>query len=146
MVGGRALSRGGRTILVVEDNADHAVLVRLAARRVDPLLDVRIASDGVEAVAYLAGDSPFGDRLEHPFPELVLLDLAMPRLDGLGVLSWVATRPDLSHLPIVVLTSSASPGDEARSLAAGARSFHTKPADLTELGEQVRGVVERWVG
>lgn len=135
----------GHTILVVEDNEDHALLVKLAARRVDAPMDIRIATDGLDAVAYLGGTAPYDDRGVHPMPDLVILDLAMPNMDGFGVLEWIRGRPDLQELPVVVLTSSVNPNDEARALSAGARAFHTKPASLDELGVEVRHILERWL-
>ncbi len=134
-----------RTVLVVEDNQDHALLVRIAARRVFPALDVRVAGDGEEGVAYLVGKAPFNERASHPFPHLVLLDLIMPRMGGFRVLEWMAENEMLDRVPVVVLTSSVNPGDEQRSLDLGASAFHTKPADLEELERIVRTVVEEWI-
>ena len=133
------------TIRVIENNPDHAILVRLAAERVDPELDVRLVADGLEAVEYLEGRGPYLDRGVHPFPQLVILDLIMPRMDGFGVLEWMRGRPETRDLPVVVLTSSISPRDEARALRLGASGFRTKPADLHLLGEQVRDIVTRWL-
>lgn len=135
--------RAAETVLVVEDNPDHAMLVRIAAQRAYPGLDVRIAENGDEAIAYLGGAGEFGDRTAHPFPRLVILDLVMPHTDGFGVLEWVGTRPELSDLSIVALTSSVNPGDEVRALQLGAEAFYQKPTDLDELGETVRTIVER---
>lgn len=146
MPGDPALPTPLRTVLVVEDNPDHALLVRLAAERVDSDLDVRVAVDGRQAVAYLEGDDEYGDRTLHPFPRLVILDLIMPRLDGFGVLEWIRSQAGLRDLPVVVFTSSISPRDESRALKLGASAFHTKPADLSELGGQVRDIVSRWLG
>ena len=134
-----------RTVLVVEDNADHAFLVQLAAHKTAPDLDVRIVGDGLEAVAYLEGKAPYDDRRVHPVPDLLILDLKMPRLDGFGVLAWIRARGDINGLPVVVLTSSVSPRDETRALQLGASAFHTKPADLDRLGDQVRDIVARWL-
>ncbi|MGD8321135.1 MAG: response regulator [Gemmatimonadota bacterium] len=134
-----------RTVLVVEDNADHALLMRLAARRIARDLDVRIASNGREAVAYLAGDPPFTDRSHHPFPSLVILDLGMPLLDGFGVLSWIREQDGLGELPVVVLTSSVNPTDQRRARQGGARAFFTKPANMDDLGRTVEEIVERWL-
>lgn len=133
-----------RTILLAEDNPDHALLVRIAAERADPSLDVRVVPDGVAALAYLEGKDPFACRDAFPLPNLVILDLAMPHLDGFGVLEWMRGRRDLATVPVVVLTSSDSPRDERRALKLGARAFHTKPADLDGLGVQVREIVARW--
>lgn len=132
-----------RTILVVEDNTDHALLIRIATRRVFPGLDIRVAGDGREGIAYIAGTPPFQDRRAHPHPDLVILDLVMPETDGFGVLEWAGANG--IEVPLVVLTSSVNPGDETRSLELGARAFHTKPADLDELGLTVKSIVERWL-
>lgn len=133
------------TVLVVEDNADHALLVRLAAERIAPHVDVRIASNGLEGVAYLVGEPPFDDRAAYPFPSLVILDLIMPGLDGFGVLSRVGQDDRLAELPVVVLTSSVNPRDELRALEGGARAFFTKPADMDRLGDTVQEILERWL-
>ena len=130
---------------MVEDNPDHALLVQIAAHRAVPDLDVRIVTDGLDAVAYLEGKAPYDDRGVHPFPGLLILDLKMPRLDGFGVLQWIRASGDGKGLPVVVLTSSDSPRDEKRALQLGASAFHTKPADLERLGDQVRDIVARWL-
>lgn len=133
-----------RTVLVVEDNRDHALLVRIAARRALPAVDIRIAEDGHAAIAYLAGRAPFQDRDAHPFPQLVLLDLFMPDVDGFGVLEWMASEELLERVPVVVMTSSVNARDEERSLRLGAKAFHSKPSDLDELSRLVRSIVEHW--
>lgn len=134
-----------RIVLVVEDNPDHALLVRIAAKRAVPELDVRVAGDGLDALAYLDGKAPYADRVAHPFPDLVILDLVMPRLDGFGVLRWIRAQEAMMRLPVVVLTSSVSPRDEARAFELGASGFMTKPADLERLGGQVQEIVARWL-
>ena len=132
-----------QTILVVEDNPDHALLIRLAVRRTFPEIDVQVADDGREGVAYLAGTPPFQTRQSHPYPDLVILDLTMPGKDGFAVLEWI--RAHAGSPPVVVLTSSVNPGDMVRALDLGAKAFHTKPADLEELLDIVRDMVERWI-
>lgn len=119
--------------------------MQLAAERVDARIRVRLCADGREAVDLLAGAPPYDDRVAHPLPDLVLLDLIMPRLDGFGVLEWVRRHPDLRQLPVIVLTSSNNSLDEARALRLGASAFHTKPANLNDLGEEVRSIVTRWL-
>lgn len=137
---------GDPTLLVVEDARDHAILVRVAARRALPGLDVRVAGDGREGIAYLAGTPPFQDRRSHPVPNLIILDLLMPEVDGFAVLEWIEQQPPTARSPVVVLTSSENPEHEERSLALGAQAFYRKPANLDELGEVVRAIVEEWVG
>lgn len=131
------------TLLVIEDARDHALLVRVAARRALPGLDVRVAGDGREGIAYLNGTPPFQDRRSHPIPDLIILDLLMPDTDGFAVLEWMAENR--SQVPVVVLTSSENPEHESRSLGLGAKAFYRKPADLDALGDTVRTIVEGWV-
>lgn len=133
------------TLLVVEDARDHALLVRVAARRALPGLDVRVAGDGREGIAYLEGTPPFQDRRSHPVPDLIILDLLMPEVDGFGVLEWLSTARGLAHVPVVVLTSSPDPEHETRSMDGGAKAFYRKPTDLDGLGEVVREIVEGWI-
>lgn len=139
-------SMGDPTLLVVEDARDHAILVRVAARRALPGLDVRVAGDGREGIAYLAGTPPFQDRRSHPSPNLIILDLLMPEVDGFAVLEWLREQPPAARPPVVVLTSSEHPDHEERSLSLGAEAFYRKPSDLDELGEVVRRIVDEWVG
>lgn len=133
------------TLLVIEDARDHALLVRVAARRALPGLDVRVAGDGREGIAYLSGTPPFQDRRSHPMPDLIILDLLMPDVDGFEVLEWVGEQGGRVRAPIVVLTSSENPEHEGRSMGLGAAAFHKKPPDLESLGETVREIVETWV-
>lgn len=136
---------GDPTLLVIEDARDHAILVRVAARRALPGLDVRVAGDGREGIAYLAGTPPFQDRRSHPLPDLVILDLLMPDVDGFAVLEWMAEARGVSQIPVVVLTSSENPEHEGRSLRLGARAFFKKPPELDTLGDVVRQIVKEWV-
>ena len=136
---------GDPTLLVIEDARDHAILVRVAARRALPGLDVRVAGDGREAIAYLAGTPPFQDRRSHPYPDLIILDLLMPEVDGFQVLEWLADSRAMGQVPVVVLTSSDKPEHEGRSLALGAKAFYRKPADLDALGDVVRDIVQEFV-
>ena len=133
------------TILVIEDAREHAILVRVAARRALPGLDVRVAGDGREGLAYLAGTPPFQDRRSHPVPTLIILDLLMPDTDGFAVLEWMADQRPSARIPIVVLTSSENPEHESRAVELGAKSFHRKPANIEDLGDIVRDIVETWV-
>ncbi len=135
-----------RVVLYIEDNADHAVLVRVAAGRVDPSLDVRVVTSGEDALAYLEGRGAFESRVDHPKPSLLILDLLLPGLGGFDVLTSLADRPELAGgVPVVVLTSSMNPGDRGKAMELGAADFHSKPPDVVELGEVVRGILEVWL-
>lgn len=133
------------TLLVIEDARDQAVLVGIAAGRAHPGLEVRIANNGIEGVSYLAGMPPFEDRKANPRPDLILLDLLMPEVDGFAVLKWIGKRPALLSIPVVVLTSSPRPDHETRARALGARAVYRKPCDLGELDEVVREIVQGWI-
>ena len=134
------------TLLVIEDAREHAILVRVAARRALPGLDVRVAGDGREGIAYLAGTPPFQDRRSHPTPDLIILDLIMPEVDGFAVLEWIGEANIAERVPVVVLTASQAPDAEERSLGLGAKSFYRKPDNLDDLGRVVREIVESHLG
>lgn len=130
------------TLLVIEDAQDQAILVGFAARRCHPGLNVRVTHDGFEGVAYLAGIAPFDDRIQDPLPDLVILDLYMPQVDGFAVLKWIRRRARFEKLPVVVLTSSGDPADETRARSLGATQVYRKPRELTELGDVVGEIVQ----
>lgn len=134
------------TLLVIEDAREHAILVRVAARRAVPGLDVRVAGDGREGIAYMAGTPPFQDRRSHPSPDLIILDLIMPEIDGFAVLEWMKERRLTDRVPVVVLTASPDPNAEERSMSLGARAFFRKPETLDDLGRVVRDIVEGYLG
>lgn len=134
------------TLLVIEDAREHAILVRVAARRALPGLDVRVAGDGREGIAYLAGTPPFQDRRSHPTPDLIILDLIMPEIDGFAVLEWLNEKRAAEKPPVVVLTASPDPMAEERSMSMGAQAFYRKPDDLDSLGKVVKQIVESYLG
>ena len=117
-------------ILVVEDREDDILLIRKAfdkARVPNPIQYVR---DGEEAVAYLRGEGKYANRAEHPLPDLVLLDLKLPRMDGFEVLKWIRAETGIRGLPVVVLTSSDQIQDVNRAYDLGANSFFVKELDF----------------
>ena len=134
------------TLLVIEDTDDQALLVGMAAQRAHPGLDVRTVKNGLDGLAYLRGLAPFEDRTSHPIPSLVILDLYMPELDGFEVLSWIRDHMKEAEFPVVVLTGSVEPGDEARALELGATAVYKKPSELQALADVVSEVVHKWIG
>jgi DNA-binding response OmpR family regulator len=140
------LSKRGPTLLVIEDAHDQAILVGVAARRAHPGLDVRMAHDGSQGNAYFDGGAPFEDPDSRPSPDLVILDLWMPEVDGFEVLSWLKERSSPVPCPVVVLTGSGDPDDEARARELGAVAVYRKPTDLEGLGRVVREIVHRYIG
>jgi CheY-like chemotaxis protein len=93
-------------VLLVEDNADDVVLIQRAFRKANLFAPLTVLGDGEAAIRYLAGEAEYGQRARFPVPALVLLDLKLPRKNGLEILQWARSRPELSGLPFVVLTSS----------------------------------------
>jgi len=122
-------------ILLVEDDPAHAEIVRrnLAAFRVaNRLIHVE---DGQAALDYLFGRSGYADRQKHPRPDLVLLDLRLPKVDGVEVLRQVKNDEELKRLPIVVLTTSSAETDMVNAYTNGAGSYLVKPVDFEKFTE-----------
>lgn len=133
------------TLLVIEDARDQAILVGVAARNAHPGLTVHIAGDGRQGIDYLSGTAAITDRPTNATPDLVILDLMMPVVDGFGVLEWIGDRIGKAPFPVVVLTGAPNPGNEARARDLGAAEVHRKPTDLDGLGVTVRDIVRRWI-
>jgi two-component system response regulator len=112
-----------RTVLVVEDNPDDADLLRLASRELPSAIGFHFVLDGEQAIAYLKGEGPFGDRKAHPLPDLLLLDLWLPGIDGFEVLAWVRNHSQFKDLKVFVWTDSSLPEVIDRASRAGANRF-----------------------
>ena len=123
-----------KIVLVVEDNQDDVELLQAAARTAPEAVSFHIVRDGEQALAYLQGESPFADRHAHPFPHLVLLDLALPGIDGFTVLSWIRQQPELNELKVFVWTDSGDPQALDRAIKAGANRFVPKSVSFVRGG------------
>jgi two-component system response regulator len=121
-----------RIILLVEDNPNDTHLTLRAFERSAVLHEIVVARDGQEALDYLFASGSFADRDPQLMPDVVLLDLKLPRVDGLAVLRRIRTDERTRQLPVVVLTSSNEETDVIRSYELGANSFVQKPVDFTE--------------
>jgi DNA-binding response OmpR family regulator len=132
-------------VLVVEDEPDHAALIQAAfAYRNFPCL-VHVMGSSEEAMDYLLGRWPFDNRIHHPFPNVIILDLGLPGMGGLGFLRWLSSRPEPWALaPVVVFTANANRGVAVQAYALGAREVKVKPRDFTELVDIVDAVLRRW--
>ena len=125
-------------ILLIEDNPDDVELTRLALRETDLPMRMVVARDGVEAVEALLGK-------EAIHPQLVLLDLKLPKLNGLDVLSRMRADARTRNLPVVVLTSSLEDEDLARCYALGANSYVRKPVDFARFVDVVNRLGIYWL-
>jgi CheY-like chemotaxis protein len=134
-----------QSVLYVEDNANDFELLKRASRKCGTPFTLRHAEDGDQAIAYLNGAGAYADREEYPFPDLVLLDLRMPRLDGFEVLQWIRTNPETMTLPVVVLAGSSFRADIRRALELGANSYAAKPAKFEELQVLIDQIADVWL-
>jgi CheY-like chemotaxis protein len=120
-------------ILLAEDNEDDVLLLRQAFRKAGAASHLHVVPDGAEALAYLKGEGPHGDRSEFPFPDLMLLDLNMPRVNGFEVLEWVRQDAECGRLVVHILTSSSRDADVRRAYDLHANTFVLKPSRVDEL-------------
>ena len=129
----------GKIILLVEDNPDDEALMLRALKKNNIANEIVVAHDGQEALDFLAA------RPAEQLPELVLLDLKLPRLDGLEVLKRMRADERTKHVPVVVLTTSTEQRDIVSSYEFGANSFVQKPVDFSEFVEATRQLGTYWL-
>jgi CheY-like chemotaxis protein len=134
-----------KTILLVEDNPDDAALTRRVLQKHSVANKVVEAHDGVEALDYLFGTGAHAGRDLREQPHLVLLDLKLPKVDGLDVLRRVRNDPRTRLQPVVILTSSKEEKDIVAGYALGANSYVCKPVDFTEFSETIRQLGLYWL-
>lgn len=129
-------------VLHVEDDAGDRMVVASSFKKVAPTLVLKSVPDGAEAILYLSGQGVHQDREQSPIPNLVLLDLKLPKKSGHEVLEWIRGHADLKDLPVFMLTSSSDPADMQRATALGANSYLIKPVDLKATRDLVGGIGE----
>ena len=132
-------------ILLVEDNPDDLKLTLRALEKNRVANVVDIACDGVEALEYFAGTGKFAGRDTRSMPQVVLLDLKMPRMDGLDVLQRLRADKKTRLLPVVVLTTSNEERDRVESYKLGANSYIRKPVDFSQFAEAVQQLGLYWL-
>lgn len=135
----------GGIILLVEDNPDDEALTLRALKKHNIANQVVVAHDGVEALEWLFGEGPHAGRDTTIQPQVVLLDLNMPRLSGLEVLERLRADARTAPVPVVVLTSSKQEEDMMKSYALGANSYVRKPVDFTEFAQAVQRLGVYWL-
>ncbi len=138
-------SGGVKTILLVEDNPDDEALTLRALSRNGIRHEVHVARDGVEALDYLFARREHAGRDPRRLPVVTLLDLKLPRVDGLEVLRQVRADERTRALPIVILTSSREEQDLVQSYGCGANSYIRKPVDFVQFLDAVRQVGAYWL-
>jgi CheY-like chemotaxis protein len=132
-------------ILLVEDNPDDEALTLRALQKNNIKNQVVVAHDGVEALDYLFGSGAYAGRDVAAIPQVVLLDLKLPKLDGLEVLRRVRADERTKRLPVVILTSSVEQQDRLRGYDLGANSYVRKPVDFNQFIDAVRQLGLYWL-
>ncbi len=130
-------------ILLVEDSAADVRLTREALRDTKLINRLTVAVDGIEALAVLKRTPPYADV---PRPDVILLDLNLPRKNGRDVLAEIKADPDLKRIPVVIVTSSTAEEDVVRSYDLHANCYVTKPLELGNFVEVVKAIEDFWVG
>jgi two-component system, response regulator len=133
------------TILLVEDNPDDEALTMRALKRSNLKNEVIVVRDGEEALDYLFGTGEFARRDLSVMPNLILLDLKLPKIDGLEVLRQLRANPRTQLLPVVILTSSKEQEDLIQGYKLGANSYVRKPIDFNQFMEAIRQLGLYWL-
>lgn len=140
----RTMKMKDRVILLVEDNPDDVALTERAFRKNNMMNEMVIARDGVEALDYLFSSGRYAGQKTVP-PQVILLDLKLPKMDGLEVLRMIRTDERTKLLPVVILTSSKEEQDIIEGYKLGANSYIRKPVDFAEFMEAVRQLGLYWL-
>lgn len=135
----------GKVILLVEDNADDEKLTLRALEKNKISNEVVVARDGVEALDYLLGNETQAGKGLKPLPQVVLLDLKLPKIDGLEVLRRLRANDRTKLLPVVILTSSNEERDRTAGYGLGANSYVRKPVDFHQFTEAARQLGLYWL-
>lgn len=133
-----------KTILQVEDDPNDVLFLHKAMKKMGVTNPIQVASDGQEAIDYLQGAGKFADRRKYPFPCLVLLDLKLPYVMGLAVLTWIRKQCGAT-LPVIMLSASAQDEDIASSYRIGANAFLSKPSEARQLEDIVKAIKDFWL-
>ena len=132
-------------ILLVEDNLDDVEITLRAFRKVRLANTVHVVRDGQEALDFLFRDGDHGDRADAPQPDVILLDLNLPKVNGLEVLDKIRASNGLSTIPVIVLTVSEQQQDVHKSYKLGANTFITKPVDFEKFVHAMEILGEYWM-
>jgi CheY-like chemotaxis protein len=140
------MRKSATTFLLVEDDANDVLIVQQEFKRASKNVRLNVVSDGIEAKRYLEGKDEYRDRTKYPLPQVILLDLKMPRFSGFDFLEWLRTKsPDqLQFIPVVVLSSSTLPQDIVRAYALGVSSYVTKPVNWEEFKKRLHSLATYW--
>ncbi len=133
-------------ILLVEDNPDHAELtVKALQEEGDMINKIEVVGDGEEALEYLYHRGRYADSRRYPRPGLILLDIKLPKIDGIEVLQIIKKDENLRNIPVIVLTTSESDKDMLASYQYGVNSYITKPVGFREFSKRIKEMRYYWL-
>ena len=130
--------------LVADDDVEDQEMIAMAFKAAGIYEDLRFVNDGVELLDYLHHAGSFEGEVDAPRPDLILLDLNMPRLDGHGALRQIKSEESLSNIPVIVFTTSTSEKDVEETYRQGAQSYIVKPFSFTDLVTKVQNILTYW--
>ncbi len=136
--------RGEARILLVEDDPGDQELTKRAFEHCSVECELFIVGDGEEAFDYLTRRGDYVDRLLSPRPKLIILDLNLPKLNGRDLLKKIKAQPEISHIPVVILTTSSQDEDVLLGFKAGANSYITKSVDMNTFFMKINSLAEYW--
>jgi CheY-like chemotaxis protein len=137
--------KGSKVILQVENDQDDVFFMKRALQKADLIHQIVSVSDGDQAISYLTGKPPYDNRSKYPIPAVVLLDLNMPRVSGLGFLAWLRGHEQFKSLPVAILSSSPAEVDMHTAEKLGALHYYVKPVNSTDLINILQDVDKRWL-
>ena len=140
------MARKSTTFLLVEDDANDAFIIEQEFKRTQQGIRVVTVHDGIEARRYLEGDGEYGDRTRFPLPDVILLDLKMPRFSGFDFLEWLRYKgaPHINWTPVVVISSSNVQKDVDRAYSLGVNSYLVKPVDWRQFRDRIKALGLYW--
>ncbi|MBF0291566.1 MAG: response regulator [Nitrospinae bacterium] len=132
-------------MLLVEDDPSHRLLIRKNLENHGVTNDINEVEDGQEALDYIYGVGEYADRKKYPMPDIVILDIKMPRVDGFGVLERLKSDPKMKRIPVIMLTTSSRDEEIAKGYEYGANAYVTKPLDFADFAKKLHDLKMFWV-
>ncbi|MGS2721695.1 response regulator [Paraglaciecola aestuariivivens] len=132
------------TVLMIEDNIDHAELMTDALYKFNPLNEVKHIDDGEEAVLFLNRQPPFDDASLHAQPDIILLDIRMPKQNGIATLKLIKSNPELQHIPVIMISTSKTKAEIEICYQLGANGYITKPVEFDRFYQKIADLNHYW--
>lgn len=139
------MENNNQVVLSVDDNDVDGALLERAFKRCNIPSRLFRVSEGPQAMAYLTGHGIYSDRIQYPLPDLILLDLVMPKMSGTEVLQWIRAQTELKKTAVLIFTSSEKPEDVKSTTKLGANGYLVKPTKFEDLKNMVRTLYSEWL-